>query len=583
MSKSIRTQQAVQSSMAVPVHPLGVEYERIHPTTRHVIQALFLPGTRGCDFVRSLMANATIMPYVMPHIPEETRKDAAIVYTSNGCVGLSQLVRMSYETTNMYFIFCRTIGLLFESKWGEQTTIIIPLDAFCLSSELIERLREIQGHYDNKRPTLRRLIAHAIEVLESLKQREEEQKCFAQQRQMLGQRDSISWSAEFYTRAQHILARWGVEDHEGQIAMDIAKNLAQLISFDLSKSPQNINRFTSIHQPLRRQECESQVDLRMVESSLLDKTLSRPGRFSTPNLTESNQPEEAGITSGESTSTASSLGRGTCGALISNNLPQGDIEALDSFDINVTFNDYSNVIYLMKSNVTLRERFQQFLASILDDDETQWRRYNRLFRDLSLDTPLHSQAIIAALLETLVLRYRDQSLTKPGGYFTSRCRIYRSGIPDFVCDLMKTYEHMTYEELVLSLKKEAVSHKPQVFSSKRKNEQTASMRSPSSFPAQSIGERCNELAKKQMSELEAKALEVQIKRQAPFVQVQNIRRAFQTGYVLDVSIDGIPWTFASKQEWDRYYDELHTCEQYTNQILETQETVQIYSDSVQLQ
>ena len=76
-----------------------------------------------------------------------------------------------------------------------------------------------------------------------------------------------------------------------------------------------------------------------------------------------------------------------------------------------------------------------------------------------------------------------------------------------------------------------------------------------------------------MSELEAKALEVQIKWEAPFVHVQRIRRLSHAAFVLDVSIDGVTWTFTSKEEWGRYYSELCACQSYADQQVTLQAPV----------
>ena len=219
---------------------------------------------------------------------------------------------------------------------------------------------------------------------------------------------------------------------------------------------------------------------------------------------------------------------------------------------------------------------------MLDGDETQWRRYNPLFEDLSRDTVSAPEAIAAALVETLVILNTHQSLKKPGGFFTKKCRAYCVMIPAHIREMIHTYEHMNYEQLIAHLKIVATKHRHQSFSQGRTNRHRGNVHAPYNLSTRdtshstlidirSSGDEHN-LEQEQMSELEAKSLSDQIKRDATFVEIQDVRQILSTVYVLDVSIDGVPWTITSKQEWDRYYKALLDCESYASQVTEREQT-----------
>lgn len=583
MYASIMTEErtTIPSSIGTTGSQMEVEGtvdERIHLTTLCVIHLLCPPHTRGGAFFAGLLANATITSQALPGLTKEARGDAAIV-SVQGCAELSRLVRLSYDTTQKYLAIYRVLGLLYIAKQGKLTTITIPLAVYHSLGEIVERLRQLRRRYQHKRPKMLSLIDNMIERTASLVQEDEEQLPLTWQGQALP--DSVEPLAPI----QQVLSSEGVADPSGRIAMRILEALALANNGD---SSQNGSRFASENLPVPQQENVCEVDSAAGESTSLTVPVSSSGRFDSENLPEPDQQDDGEVDSCELAPASPSAGREVRGRPVMQNLPmpdQGIAKVVDSLRRNVTFNDYHKYISLMKTNVTLQEQFQRFLALVLDDDETQWRRYNKLFESFSLNNPLQLEAIIATLVETLVIRYRDQSLKKPGGYFTARCKIYSKQIPPDVCNLVQTYGHMSCEELVSSLKTDAGQRKPQVFLSRQKHARRGGVRAPYGFSSQGTHGRGSKqaLAEEQMSELEAKALEVRIKREAPFVQVQGIRQVFPAVYVLDVSIDDVPWTIASKQEWDRYYSELRACEWYASQVTETPGTVQSYSGSVQAQ
>ena len=334
--------------------------------------------------------------------------------------------------------------------------------------------------------------------------------------------------------------------------------------------------FSSLNLPFSQNECRGRGDSVRQESPSPVLSVLDEGRFFPPNLPTSDQPSDGEGDSCGLTSSPSETGEST--GFSAENLPAPDqksvVEGVDSLCSHVTFDQFGNYITRMRTNVTLREQFQRFLAAALDDDAAQWRRYNRLFQEFP---SLEADVIRAALIETVVLHYRDRSLIKPGGYFTSRCKAYHLHIPAHAGNLVKTYGGMTFEELVSRLNMDAAQRTSQDFSPQQSKVRHGRAYAPySSSVRDARGQRNNRSSvqdQEHMSELEAKALEVQIKWEAPFVHVQRIRRLSHAAFVLDVSIDGVTWTFTSKEEWGRYYSELCACQSYADQQVTLQAPV----------
>jgi hypothetical protein len=565
---------ALTSSIIEDLRSGGVAYERVHPFTRDIIHTLFPPPTRGEAFYLGLLANAAIKPCASPRKPEEVKEVAAVITVTQGCNELCRRVGMSYDTVHMYLVIYRTLGFLYEEKQGEQTLYHILLDAYQPPSDLPERLRQLQVHYLEKRPRVRRLVKKIIERIAPLTPVD------AEQPPLIGQSSSypnpLPPSTELLSRIQRGLSSKGVEDPDGQIAMCVAEEVVRVDQISNQDSSQNtsIGRLAPENLATHQKESTGRVDSCSAQSTPLGVPVSAPSRSGELNLPRSQQSDHEGVDSCELAPTPPFTNTIAHAKFAEANLPsQEDTMEVDSLRTNVTINQYSKYITLMMTNVALREQLQRFLATMLEDDETQWRRYNPLIQELTSDTFWEPEAITAALVETLVIHHVHQSLKKPGGYFTKKSRAYCKQLPPHVHDLIQTYGHMTYEELVSSLKSEAVQHKSQDFLSRRKHANVRSVYAPHDFVVRSAEGRGNEqsLAVEQMmmSEQEAKALKIQIKREAAFVQVHGIRRSSQAAYVLDVSIDGVPWTITSKQEWDCYYADLRACERYASQVTGT--------------
>jgi hypothetical protein len=215
---------ATQSSIPMTggqVAEVGVDYERVDPATCRLIHALFPPHTCGFFFFLGLLANAVAKQYVLPGLPEGTRGDAAIVNVTNGYAGLSRRLRLSYDTTHMYLLIYRALGLLYMEKQGKQTTIIIPLAAYQPPARLAEILGQLKEHYRARRPRVRRLIDNVVERMALLLQA-------VRQREAPGQLPPLQ--LELLARVQRVLRAQGVADRGGHIAMSIVTEAMILVA-----------------------------------------------------------------------------------------------------------------------------------------------------------------------------------------------------------------------------------------------------------------------------------------------------------------------------------------------------------------
>lgn len=131
---------------------------------------------------------------------------------------------------------------------------------------------------------------------------------------------------------------------------------------------------------------------------------------------------------------------------------------VDSTDLERNVN--VNNIYNFFITFTLRNPQQVaiFLAEQFEQDQQAYPKYRKLFsvQDGQVRTP---QVLLAAYMCTMVRLYRDKwnITSRPGGFFTMRCREFDTSIPQEVEDWIKTYGHLSATQLVETLAREAVT------------------------------------------------------------------------------------------------------------------------------
>ena len=158
-----------QPSYAATNNLLGVAHDRIDSYTCRVIHTLFPPHTCGFAFFVGLLKNAIVKQCTLPDDLADVRKDTAVV-SMKGYAELSMRLGMSYDTTHMYLVIFRALGLLYIKRQEKKTEIIIPLHAYRPPDRLAETLWQLLDHYRTKRPRVRRLVSNVIERLVTLAQ-----------------------------------------------------------------------------------------------------------------------------------------------------------------------------------------------------------------------------------------------------------------------------------------------------------------------------------------------------------------------------------------------------------------------------
>ena len=134
--------------------------------------------------------------------------------------------------------------------------------------------------------------------------------------------------------------------------------------------------------------------------------------------------------------------------------------------------------------------------------------------------------------------------TKPGGFFTQRCRQYTaSGIPEEIRALIETYAGLSWDEIDRQLGAEA--------------RELAQSAPPHPKPVPSVSPANQPIRGADIETPEqAEDLIKQIALAASYIDVKRVRKE-QAGqrarYVIEVEIDGHPGEIASFADWREYH------------------------------
>jgi hypothetical protein len=111
--------------------------------------------------------------------------------------------------------------------------------------------------------------------------------------------------------------------------------------------------------------------------------------------------------------------------------------------------------FIVTSTNGQSKRVAEFFAEQLEQDRNVSPKYLKL---LSLEdgSPRDPHVLAAAFICTLVRLHKDHwKLTRPGGFFTKRCREYDTAVPDEVESWLQSYGHLSPEQLQNTLIREA--------------------------------------------------------------------------------------------------------------------------------
>lgn len=583
------------------VGAIGVAFERVDRSTRCFIQALFSERTHGFTFFINLLNNAVIQPYTLPHPSQEVKGDTAVISVTKGYAELSQLLDLSYDTTHMYALVFRALGLLTIEKQGKQMTINIPLHAYRPPAGLGEILRELQLRYRDRRPKICRLINNIIGRIASLIPIEQE----------AGEQP---YQNELLKRVQRGLSAQGVADPDGHIALSILTEIAPLIATRAETPTAQVEQgitdflprfYRKSHKatPSGRQEATQREN----QDQEISGTLNLPGGLSR-NEKGRRTPARA-TTATRTTIAATAQGRFnpknlpcnqqvggearedvvTSGRFVKENLPanQQTREPLQNIpacvDANLPVSVDSGKISPFTNGIGIGKNYTRkltnyisvpdpvlqattppvekripdvslpiahptirhqalALATLIEGNEKNVGAFVKLLRKYDL------QAIRAGVIATLRRKYFPEgrkALSAPGGYFTRQVQRYQDALPEQMVEVLETYAQASYEEIEAALEKQAqaqaVHRQPGVFGPSR-----TTSRSRQGLP---------------MDEGMATKLAERIAGEDPDVQVKGICKLQDGTYAVKVYIDPVEHGFCSIEEWETYHAQMQALEQ----------------------
>jgi len=191
----------------------------IDPLTSQTLHLLFLPSRTAWEtFLSGFLHHATIAsPEAFAHVisfplEEERKGDVAVACFASIC-DLSCKLRLAYETTHLYYIFLKAIGLIYSCEQVEQRHkrlfIILPLAPYHLPRALPERLEQLKARYGRK------------QVCQLIEQVSEHLSHATGQETTSGPDTKPDEASSLCASIQQILSSEGVVDTDGRIATRI--------------------------------------------------------------------------------------------------------------------------------------------------------------------------------------------------------------------------------------------------------------------------------------------------------------------------------------------------------------------------
>ncbi len=182
--------------------------------------------------------------------------------------------------------------------------------------------------------------------------------------------------------------------------------------------------------------------------------------------------------------------------------------------------------------------FARILASLLENTDAQGaiKSYSNLLEQFG------KQTAAAALIATLVRKSAADKmgpLTKPGGYFTQRCRKYAAnGISEEILEDLNRYREFPFSELEDRIRADVQGQPLQA--------------GTTSLSSREVPRRGKPMSTREQAE----ALRKQIASDDPTVTVHPVREVSSPSgveYVVDIHLDGHPYTLTSLEDWDSHY------------------------------
>jgi hypothetical protein len=556
----------------------------IDPLTSQTLHLLFPPSRTAWEtFLSGLLRHAIIAPpeafvHVISFPLEEERKGDVAVACFTSICDLSCKLRLAYETTHLYYIFLKAIGLIYTCEQVEQRHkrlfIILPLAPYHLPRALPERLEQLKARYG--RHQVRQLVEQVSEHLSHA----------------AGQ-ETVSYpdtKPEFgvsglYASIQQILSSEGVADADGRIVTRITEETLCFMKRDTGDSLVRTSVDETGHQ-LSSSRDDHAVDQAGAELA------SEPSRaLAQDSVLSIRQPQKVEAFANAPSSLASRIFQDSClrlseesqhplqrnntdatiqeaDTLPPTNLLTGEA-SLDSVSL-LSINGIGDIFSVISppdsdqtDTLTALQKSQEIakipspvrmlstrairdqaiaLAALIEGKVDNFPAFITLLKKYD------SQIVSAAIVATLVRKHFPGGmgpLKKPGGYCTRRCQEYaQTAIPDEVMALLHAHESFSYQEIDGLLSQQAQEQKAR------------SSSALSLIPSESLADDAQGLpAPKRgtwMDRQTAEVLAARIPLDAPSAEVagiRDVRRGEVVISVVDASVEGVPWTIPSLEDW----------------------------------
>ena len=571
--------QAVLQISAELTQPLsavpGVHYGQLDPSIPRAVQALFPARSSAQQFLKAFLAYAS----AESALPDDESTAFATIRVK-GYKELSQLLRLAYETTHMYTLVYRVIGLLFVEKQEGELTLRVPLGPYFPPDDLLKVLNDLIEQYRDHRPKVRRMLKNVTGRLQGILKDSARSDRSNQQ----------SFSLELIDCIQQALSSVGIQENNQQIAGCIAAKIAHYIPTERKQTiclvakggrenlPQENqgdfepnalpNEESAAHLPRRRgnakhiqqnlPEVLSRVDSHYEESTVWQALEREKGRFSDTDLplvdsmVADNSPvvfspdaspeDENLLQQVDSQGATSFIGNG-----IGNknykymSLPDPVIVPPVADELRMPRVDSPLPHHIVVSQA------RQLALFVEGDERKDQGAFIKLVKDFS------PRVRMAALLATMVRKHYPQgkdALRKPGGYYTQRCKEFQAyGVPNELVGLVGRCIDLPYCE-VEGLVKASFRHlESRNRGLHHEDDETAAIKPKRGIP---------------MDKTTADALAVRISQEGPYAQVkgvQDVRHAEGIAYVVQVTIGRADWDFASVEDWEYHHAQVQSLDE----------------------
>jgi hypothetical protein len=553
----------------------GIPVEDVPSQTRKVIESLFPPAmgknsrraTRnGADLLQSLCSLAVHKQYDSPNLG-----NIAVFIPHPGITSISDLasqIGWSHDTLDGYILLLSGFGIFKKGRHWRRIDLWLPLDTDYKPDfpAIIEALRAIFDSERGYRGRIQKLAVKALSRFVVL---------YPEIQQTTEFSDFLGFLHPEVSKAVEMLEQLLQATGTGQLNLGAicvtkreAQNRHRPVEVDSERDDSNQNRMKEVDSDRQLGEIRHSESTGQCRSNILadgekqqnltirgDSKSQKRGARSSESTTPTRLPRIGVRTKGTE---SQSRTQNTTKLKILTSIPvtgNNDIIPESFLDIESGTGETP-----AKNIQEQEEALEETLARIFEGRATK----GNIISYRNLIEKHDSHVIRAAFLATMRRKHfpgRQGPSTKPGGYFTQRCREYTAtGIPEYIRPLIETYAGLSWEETDRQFGAKARAL-PQ---STPPHSRTVPSVSPTIQPMRGADIETPE---------QAEELIKQIKLAASYIDVKRVRKE-QAGkriwYVIEVVMDGHPGEFASFEDWRSYYQGIGECERLLEELLRSE-------------